>query len=58
MTIESISGVKRYRVCPQNPMLVQVQEKHKAKWQVYRACQSAAEATQLVLSLGKNVKGK
>lgn len=56
--IESISGAKRYRVSPSNPLVVQVQEKHKAKWQLFKACQSAAEATQLVMELGKNVKGK
>lgn len=56
--IESISGAKRYRVSPTNPCVVQVQEKHRAKWQHYHSCQSAAEATQLVMELGKNVKGK
>lgn len=55
--IESISGAKRYRVSPTNPFVVQIQEKHRGRWTLYHACQSAADATQLVLDKGRDVKG-
>jgi hypothetical protein len=56
MTIESVSGFKRYRVSPTNPFVVQIQPKHGARWQLYKACQSAAEAVQVVLDMAREVK--
>jgi hypothetical protein len=54
--IESVSGFKRYRVSPTNPFVVQVQPKHRAKWVLFKACQSAAEATQIVMDMAREVK--
>jgi hypothetical protein len=51
--IESVSGFKRYRVSPTNPLVVQVQEKHRAKWVHFRSCRSAAEAVQVVFDKGR-----
>jgi len=56
--IESISGAKRYRVSPTNPCVVQVQERHRAKWTLFYACSSADAASKLVMDMAKDVKGE
>jgi hypothetical protein len=57
VTIESVgSGKKKFRVNPKNPFVVQIQPKHGARWVLFKACQSAAEATQIVMDMAREVK--
>lgn len=58
MTIESISGVKKYRQNPWNPRIVDVQVKHGARWTTYAVRDSAKEARELLLQLARGVKGE
>lgn len=57
MAIESISGVRRYRVNPWNPRIVDVQYKHGGRWTTYATRDTDKEANMLVMQLARDVKG-
>ena len=58
MTIESISGHRKYRVNPYNTRIIDVQHRHGARWQVYATKQTEQEAMELILLLARDVKGE
>ena len=53
MTIISVSGRRRFRVSPADPLMVQVQPQHKARWLDYRKTTSLQQSSALVLLLAR-----
>ena len=53
MTIESVArtGRRKFRVNPEDHLIVQIQEKHGAQWQDYRRVETWLEASKLVFAL-------
>jgi len=51
MSIESISGKRKYRQSPRNPRMVQVQHGHGRTWVDFAPRDTPAEARALVLAL-------
>jgi hypothetical protein len=58
VTIEAVSGIRKYRQNPWNPRIVDVQVKHGAKWTTYAIRDTAKEARELLLQLARGVKGE
>lgn len=51
MTIQAVSGKKKFRISPKCSSVVQIQERHGARWEDYRTVATWTEASKLVLKL-------
>jgi hypothetical protein len=51
MTIQAVSGKRKFRVNPDDHLVVQIQEKHGSQWRDYRKTASWHEASKLVFEL-------
>lgn len=58
MSLEIVSGVKKYRINHYNPRIVDVQHKHRGTWVTYAIRDTAKEARELLLQLARGVKGE
>lgn len=58
MAIESIAGKRKYRQNPYNPRIIDVQYGHGQRWTTYAVRDTEKEARELVLRLGRDVKGE
>jgi len=51
MTIQAVSGKRKFRVSPEDHTIVEIQRGHGARWEEYAKVDSWLEASKLVFAL-------